>query len=96
MKFYLINVEKIKKGNGCTYKYPDVGHKNYKNKGYSLDKNTCIWATDDNIEIPDINNIINITEEEANDYLSTWEREREEYYDSLEEDVTEEEEIIEE
>jgi hypothetical protein len=78
-KFYLVNVVKV----GGYIEHPDVGHKNYKNAGYNVDMTNCIWVADEAIDMA-VGGVTEITQAEADEYLSTWKSERE----ALKDDTT--------
>ena len=75
MKYYLVDTGKM----GTSFNYPDPGHKDYKNCGYSVDKSLCIWMSKDNVDMNanELDNIKEITKEKADDYLNMWKNERE-------------------
>jgi|GEM_PF-6656646 len=70
MKYYLINTDKI----GTSFSYPDVGHKDYSNCGYSPDETQCIWRAEDSVDmkVEQSAQIQEITKTEAKNILAQW------------------------
>lgn len=76
MRYYLITNFKF----GNAIDYPDLGHKDYKNAGYNVDTNKCIWIAQDDVDmqVDKFDNIVEITKKEFDNYIATWKAEKEE------------------
>lgn len=79
--FYKVTVEKEEKASATKYNYPEYdGEVCHKNRGSNVEKDTCIWECEEDIGNGDT--IVEITEEEKDDLLATWQDEK----DALKED----------
>lgn len=70
MRYFLVDTGKM----GTSFNYPDPGHSDYVNCGYSPDEKQCIWRTKDEVDmkVNKLSGLQEITKTEVKNYLSNW------------------------